>query len=62
MPKPKLTPEERVRKVAEIFQQACVQYDCQVYTALKVGNADTPLNEIAGFPIVVKIATNDSQT
>ncbi len=61
-PKPNgKTPEERVRKCAELFQAALKETGCQVYTALRVGNAETPLVEIAGLPIVVKIATDDTQ-
>lgn len=59
--KQKLTPEDRVKKCAELFQAALKETGCQVYTALKVGNAESPLNEVAGFPIVVKIATNDTK-
>lgn len=52
--------EERLRKCAEAIQQALTEYHCQMYTALKVGNAESPLLEVGGFPVVVKIA-NDSQ-
>lgn len=58
-PQPKLTPDERVMKCAKMFQAALQECDCQIFTALKVGNAESPLVEIGGFPIVVKIAPND---
>lgn len=56
------TPEDRVRKCADLFAKALKETRCQLYTALKVGNAEPPLLEVGGFPIVVKIATDDSQT
>ena len=59
--KPK-TPEERLNECALAIQQVLKEHKCQMYTALKVGNAETPLVEIAGFPIIVKLASNATET
>ncbi len=57
-----LRPDERVIKCGKMIQAALEECGCQLYTALKVGNAESPLLEIGGFPIVVKITTNDTPT
>ncbi len=57
-----LTPEERVMKCAKLVEAALTECGCQMYTALKVGNAESILVEIGGFPIVVKITANDKTT
>jgi hypothetical protein len=62
-----LTPEERIKKCGEMISQALTECECGMFTALKVGNAEIPLIEIAGFPIVVKVApqaekNGDSET
>ncbi len=56
-----MTPEERVRKCSEMFAAALEECGCVCYTAIGIGNAEAVLTEIAGLPILVKIATNDSQ-
>lgn len=48
-----------VTACAQAIEKALALYDCVMYTALKVGNAESPLMEISGFPIVVKIAKKD---
>jgi len=53
------SPDDRIVKCAEEIQQALVTYDCQMYTALRIGNAEAPLMEIGGLPIVVKVACRD---
>jgi hypothetical protein len=55
-------PEVRLARCSEKLQRALVEENCQLFTALKVGNAETPLGEVAGFPILIKLACNDSQT
>lgn len=57
----KLSPDERVIKCGEDIQVALTKYGCQMFTALRIGNADAPLIEIGGLPIVVKVTANDSQ-
>ncbi len=59
--KPKLSPDERVKKCGEAFQAAMKEYGCQVYPALKIGNAVTPLLEIGGLRIEVQVGI-DPQT
>ena len=61
-PKEQPTSDERLQKCAEMVQAALIECNCRMYTALKIGNAEAPLTEIGGLPIVVKIASNDSQT
>lgn len=54
-----LTPEERVVKCASLVEAALNECGCRMYTALKVGHADSPLGEVGGFPVTIKIAIND---
>ena len=54
------TADERVRKCGEAIAKALSEHGCQMYTALRIGNAEAPLVEIGGLPIVVKIGANDS--
>ncbi len=56
-----LTTEERVKKCGEAFQTAMQEYGCVVYAALQIGNADPPLLEVAGLPVVVKLACDDKK-
>ncbi len=44
-----------------MFTAALEECGCVVYTALKVGNAESLLLEVGGFPIVVKIACDDQK-
>ena len=50
-----LTADERVVKCGAEIQRALERHGCQIYAALKIGNADTPLLEIGGLPVVVKV-------
>ncbi len=57
-----MTPEERVKKCDAMFTAALEECGCVVYTALRVGKAESPLSEIAGLEIVIKImAVTDDQ-
>jgi hypothetical protein len=56
-----LRPEERVQKCGEIIHAALKENGCQLFAALKIGNAESVLVEIGGLPIVVKLGiVNDS--
>ncbi len=52
-----LTPDERVKKCGAEIRAALEKYNCQMYAALKIGNAEAPLLEVGGLPIVVKVAS-----
>jgi hypothetical protein len=53
-----LTADHRVLKCGEEIKAALDKYNCRIFTALRIGNAESPLMEIGGLPIVIKVSAN----
>ncbi len=51
-----LTDQERLQKCGQQIQQALAENGCDLFAALKVGTAESPILDICGFPIVIKVA------